>query len=242
MSWELFQHKKWRKPLQRFTIAYLVPLHAAGLPCVVICLSLSLGRKEVRAILMHTELPWLQVEVHMWESCRIGLVKCSFGKNRTCLSFWFHEEIKKKSCLLTYILTFIFTYVDWGLCLLLALLIAVWVFWSQALVTERSWKSSKLLSSGFSSLKWGCHIFSVTHPGMVQSPFEWGNQISRGKTSGELSNKSCEIRRMLLGVRIVVFFSPLMQMSSCGNTSILGIQTQIIQFLRVWKKALFCSC
>lgn len=69
---------------------------------------------------------------------------------------------------------------------------------------------------------------------MVQSPFEWGNQISRGKTSGELANKSCEIRRMLLGVRIVVgFFSPLMQMSSCGNTFILGIQTQIIQFLRV---------
>lgn len=45
---------------------------------------------------------------------------------------------------------------------------------------------------------------------MVPSPFEWGNQISRGKTSGELSDKSRETRRVLLWVRIVfVFFLPI---------------------------------
>lgn len=107
-----------------------------------------------------------------------------------------------------------------------------------------SWKSSssevKLLSSGFSifsSLEWGCHIFSVLLPGMVQSPFEWGNQTDRGKTSGDLSKKSCEIRRMLLWERIAAgFFSLLMQMSSCGNAFNLGIWTQIIPLLQVWKK------
>lgn len=72
---------------------------------------------------------------------------------------------------------------------------------------SHSCKSSELRDSGFSSSKQGCHIFPVVLPGMVQSPFESGKQISRGKSSGELFNKSHEIRRMLLQVRIVVIFS-----------------------------------
>lgn len=53
---------------------------AAGLPCVVICLSLSLKREEIREILKHAELPWFQVEVHMWESLYNRTWKAYFWK------------------------------------------------------------------------------------------------------------------------------------------------------------------
>ena len=155
---------------------------------------------------------------------------------------------KKKSCLLTYILTFISFYVYLYLRWLVSLS-ATSTFDSSMSLSEpsisngqsRSWRSRKaqLLSSGFSnfsSLKLGCHIFSVIFCGMVQSPFEWGNQINRGKTSGELANKLWDKEVA------IVFVTPLMQMSSCSNASILGMQTQTMMFLQVWKKVLFCSC
>lgn len=59
--------------------------NAAGLPCVRICLSVSLKIREIREILKHTELDF------RWKcTCEshyiLGPEKHGFGKNTACLS------------------------------------------------------------------------------------------------------------------------------------------------------------